>query len=80
MDREEEIRQLAYRLWEQEGRGAGGEMERWLRAEAMWREEQTEGQPSQSPATSTEAAASPSHAASPRRPRAKGSKGKPDST
>lgn len=39
MAREEEIRRIAYGLWEKEGRPQGREMELWLRAEATWESE-----------------------------------------
>ena len=35
-DREEEIRTIAYHLWEQEGRPEGHDVEEWLRAESQW--------------------------------------------
>jgi hypothetical protein len=40
MERDEEIRQLAYQIWQQEGCPAGCEVEHWLRAESIWREGQ----------------------------------------
>lgn len=49
MDTEEEVRRIAYELWESSGRPAGCEIENWLRAEAMW-------QARQSPAAATQAA------------------------
>ena len=36
MGREEEIRVIAYRIWEEEGRGHGHKVDQWLRAEAIW--------------------------------------------
>lgn len=36
MEREDEIRQMAYLLWEQEGRPEGHDFETWARAEAAW--------------------------------------------
>lgn len=47
MDREEEIKQTAYQLWEQEGHPEGRDLEFWLRAEAVW---QTQHEREQSPA------------------------------
>jgi len=38
MEREEEIRLIAYRIWEEEGRPQALDFEHWLKAEAMWRE------------------------------------------
>lgn len=38
MNRDEEIRQLAYRIWEQEGYPYGYEVQHWLKAEAIWQE------------------------------------------
>jgi len=37
MDREREIREIAYRIWEQEGRPAGREKIHWSRAEEHWK-------------------------------------------
>lgn len=39
MSREEEIRRVAYGLWEKEGRPEGRDMELWLRAEVIWESE-----------------------------------------
>ncbi|MGP8072810.1 MAG: DUF2934 domain-containing protein [Thermoplasmata archaeon] len=36
MPRDDEIRCIAYDLWEQEGRSEGCALDHWLRAEAMW--------------------------------------------
>jgi hypothetical protein len=36
MERGEEIRQIAYQVWEEEGRPNGRDLEHWLRAEAIW--------------------------------------------
>jgi hypothetical protein len=36
MEREEEIRTIAYGLWVREGRPRGGAIQRWLQAEAIW--------------------------------------------
>jgi len=35
-NREEEIRQLAYRLWQEAGCPEGIEAQHWLKAEAIW--------------------------------------------
>ncbi|MDD2778526.1 MAG: DUF2934 domain-containing protein [Methanocellales archaeon] len=40
MRREEEIRLIAYSIWEQEGFCDGRDIEHWLRAEAIWEEKQ----------------------------------------
>lgn len=42
MEREDEIRSLAYSLWEQEGHQEGRDYEYWLRAEAIWTEQNPE--------------------------------------
>ena len=39
MHHEEEIRLMAYRMWEDQGRQDGRDVEQWLKAEAMWQEE-----------------------------------------
>ncbi len=49
MDKEEEVRHIAYELWESSGRPAGCEVEHWLRAETIW-------QARQSPAAAPQAA------------------------
>lgn len=35
-NRDDEIRQLAYRLWQEAGCPEGNEVENWLHAEAIW--------------------------------------------
>ncbi len=37
MEREDEIREIAYRIWEDEGRPEGRVLDHWLEAEAVWR-------------------------------------------
>lgn len=39
MNHEDEIRVIAYRIWEEEGCPHGREMEHWIRAETIWREQ-----------------------------------------
>jgi hypothetical protein len=55
VEREEEIRQLAYRIWQEEGYPHGYEVQHWLKAEAIWLEEQrAKSMPKQrKPATKT---------------------------
>ncbi len=36
MDRDEEIRLIAYQIWEQEGQPHGCEVKHWQKAEATW--------------------------------------------
>ncbi len=36
MDREAEIRLIAYHIWEQEGCAHGRDCEHWVRAEQIW--------------------------------------------
>jgi hypothetical protein len=38
MAREEEVRLIAYRLWEEEGCPNGRDCDHWLKAEAIWEE------------------------------------------
>ena len=40
MHHEEEVRLIAYEIWEQKGRPDGQDLEHWLRAEAIWEERQ----------------------------------------
>ena len=39
IDRDEEIRQLAYRLWQEAGCPNGSDLQHWLRAQELWQEE-----------------------------------------
>jgi len=39
IDRDEEIRQLAYRYWQEDGCQNGAELQHWLKAEEIWLEE-----------------------------------------
>jgi hypothetical protein len=41
VEREERIRQIAYRIWQEEGYPHGYDVQHWLKAEAMWSEENT---------------------------------------
>ena len=41
-DREEEIRLIAYRIWEEEGRPHGRDLEYWQKAEEIWEEQHRE--------------------------------------
>jgi hypothetical protein len=40
MEREDEIRLIAYRIWEEEGCCHGRDIEHWLKAEVVWEERQ----------------------------------------
>ena len=40
MGREDEIRIIAYSIWEKEGRSDGHDFEHWLKAEVIWEEKQ----------------------------------------
>jgi hypothetical protein len=40
MYHDEEIRLIAYRIWEGEGRPEGRDLEHWFKAEAIWQERQ----------------------------------------
>jgi hypothetical protein len=40
MAREDEIKLIAYNLWEEEGCPEGRECEHWYRAEIIWQEQQ----------------------------------------
>ena len=40
MGREDEIRIIAYRIWEEEGCCDGHDCEHWLKAEVIWEEKQ----------------------------------------
>jgi len=68
MHHEEEIRLMAYRLWEDRGRGNGRDVEQWLEAEAVW-QQQTHGQQTLLPVHGP-------HPAARRKPASSGGKGK----
>jgi Protein of unknown function (DUF2934) len=38
MNRDEEIREVAYKLWQEEGYPHGYEVQHWLKAEEIWQE------------------------------------------
>ncbi len=39
LNHDEEIRQLAYRLWQEAGCPEGNEVQHWLKAETIWLDE-----------------------------------------
>jgi hypothetical protein len=39
-DRDEEIRQLAYRIWQEAGCPNGSDLQHWLKAKDVWQENQ----------------------------------------
>jgi len=45
MAREDEIRVIAYKIWEEEGRVDGHDGDHWFRAEAIWEREEKEKSP-----------------------------------
>ena len=40
MGREDEIRAIAYRIWEEEGGCSGHDFDHWLKAEVLWEDNQ----------------------------------------
>jgi len=38
MQRDDEVREIAYKIWEQEGYPQGRDQEHWYKAEATWQE------------------------------------------
>jgi hypothetical protein len=42
MEREDQIRLIAYRIWEEEGRQNGRDCDHWFRAEAVWEQHRDE--------------------------------------
>jgi Protein of unknown function (DUF2934) len=40
MQHDDEVRQIAYKIWEEEGHPHGHDQDHWLKAEAMWQERQ----------------------------------------
>ena len=49
MNRDEEIRQVAYKLWQEEGCPDGYEVKHWMKAETIWLEEKRPQSESQQP-------------------------------
>ena len=47
MGKEDEIRLIAYQIWEEEGCINGRDCEHWLRAESIWQRQQKEKFPAQ---------------------------------
>jgi hypothetical protein len=50
VNREEEIRQIAYRFWQEEGYRHGYDLQHWLKAEAIWQETHQQKKPKPSKA------------------------------
>ena len=49
VEHDAEIRELAYRIWQEEGYPHGYDVQHWLKAEAMWQEEhRSESEPKRS--------------------------------
>jgi hypothetical protein len=40
MQRDDEVRQIAYKIWQEEGCPDGRDQEHWFKAEAAWQERQ----------------------------------------
>lgn len=43
MSHEEEVRLIAYQIWENEGRPQGRELDHWVKAEAIWQSWRKQG-------------------------------------
>ena len=56
IDRDEEIRQLAYRLWQESGCPNGSDLQHWLRAQEIWLESHPPKKPRAKPSTATKPA------------------------
>jgi len=49
IERDEQIREIAYRIWQEEGCPAGCEVEHWLKAQSIWQEKhRSKSKPKQS--------------------------------
>lgn len=46
MQRENEVKQIAYHIWEEQGHPDGRDLEHWLKAEVVWQEKQRPAGPS----------------------------------
>ena len=55
MAREDEVRLIAYNVWEQEGCPNGRDCEHWFMAEAIWEEQQAKAATSKRTAAKTPA-------------------------
>jgi hypothetical protein len=49
MAREDEVKLIAYRLWEEDGCCHGRDVAHWLRAEMVWQEQNKEPEVKQAP-------------------------------
>jgi hypothetical protein len=49
VEREQRIREIAYRIWQEEGYPHGNEVQHWLKAEALWQEENNRAKPALEP-------------------------------
>ena len=60
MGKEDEIRLIAYSIWEQEGCQDGHDCEHWIRAEGIWVKKQKQGTVSVGPKTESKHGTKPS--------------------
>lgn len=51
MNKDDEIRSIAFRLWEEEGKPEGRQLEHWQRAEAIWHEQNNQNAAGDPPPT-----------------------------
>ncbi len=45
MQHEQDLRQIAYQIWEEQGHPQGRDLEHWLKAEVVWQERQRNAAP-----------------------------------
>jgi hypothetical protein len=72
---DEEIRQIAYKLWQEEGYPDGRQLDHWFSAEAIWRGRQEAAQPYQQPRP--KAKRTPKKTATPAKTKSRATKPKP---
>ena len=44
IDHDEEVRQLAYKIWQEAGCPIGSDLQHWLKAQEIWQEAHPQGQ------------------------------------
>jgi len=71
MAREDEIRTIAYYIWQQEGCVDGQDCEHWIRAEAVWEDRQKQQAAARSESTGSKKSSQKREKRAAKRPRAK---------
>ena len=56
INQDEEVRQLAYRIWQEAGSPHGADVQHWLKAQEIWLESHPPKKPRAKPSTATKPA------------------------